>query len=72
MDQKEIERLQDYLRFKFSNKSIVVLARKETKDSVEVYLGSEFIGLIYKDIDEGEISYDFNMAILESDLAPPA
>ena len=28
----------------------------------------EFIGLVYKDEDEGEISYQFQMAIIEADL----
>ena len=35
-------------------------------------LGDEFMGTIYRDDDEGDISYDFNMAILEMDLPPAA
>jgi len=31
-------------------------------------LGEEFIGVVYRDEDEGEVSYAFNMAILEMDL----
>jgi hypothetical protein len=33
-----------------------------------VYLGEEFIGIIYKDDEDGDVSYDFNMSILEFDL----
>jgi hypothetical protein len=33
-----------------------------------VILNGEFLGLVYKDEDEGEISFDFNMAILSIDL----
>ncbi|MDP6259748.1 MAG: DUF3126 family protein [Rhodospirillales bacterium] len=40
----------------------------KSENSVEVYLTEEFIGTIYRDDEEGEISYDFNMAILEIDL----
>ena len=40
----------------------------QSDGSVEVYLGEEFIGVIYKDEEEGDISYDFNMSILEIDL----
>lgn len=72
MDKTEITRLQKYLQEKFSNKKISLTVRKEAKDSVEVMLDSEFIGIIYRDEDEGEISYDFNMAILEMDLPPAA
>jgi hypothetical protein len=35
---------------------------------VEVYLGDEFIGTLFRDEDEGEVSYAFSMAILDFDL----
>lgn len=68
MNKSEITRLQAYLQEKFTNKKLSLAERKEAKDSVEVMLDGEFIGVIYKDDDEGEVSYDFNMAILEMDL----
>lgn len=68
MQKSEIDRLQKYLRQKFGNDNIRLNVRKEAGDSVEVLLGSEFIGVIYRDDDEGDISYDFNMAILDMDL----
>ncbi len=72
MDKTEINRLQQYLQSKFGNSKLSLAARKEAKDSVEVMLDGEFIGTIYRDEDEGDISYDFNMAILEMDLPPAA
>lgn len=69
MISNDIQRLQKYLQDKFGNKNFKIVARKNDKDSVEVLLGDEFIGTIYRDDDEGDISYDFNMAILEIDLA---
>ena len=72
MQKSEIVRLQKYLQEKFANKKIALTERKESKDSVEVTLDGEFIGVIYRDDDEGEISYDFNMAILEMDLPAAA
>ncbi|MBU6475717.1 MAG: DUF3126 family protein [Alphaproteobacteria bacterium] len=68
----EADRLQKYLQDKFSNPKIALVARKEAKDSAEVTLGGEFIGVVYKDEDEGEVSYDFNMAILAMDLPADA
>jgi len=68
MNKSEIVRLQKYLQEKFGNKTLSLSERKEAKDSVEVTLAGEFIGVIYRDDDEGDISYDFNMAILEMDL----
>lgn len=64
----EIVRLQKYMQQKFSNTKLALSERKEVKDSVEVTLAGEFIGTIYKDEEDGEVSYDFNMAILEMDL----
>jgi len=65
---EEIARLQSYLRRKFDNDRIALKERSKTDDSVEVQLGDEFIGVIYKDTEEGEVSYAFNMAILDIDL----
>jgi hypothetical protein len=72
MNKIETTRLQQYLQTKFGNKKLSLVARKEAKDSLEVMLDGEFIGVIYRDEDEGEVSYDFNMAILEMDLPPAA
>jgi hypothetical protein len=72
MQKSEITRLQQYLQEKFGNRNIRLSPRKEAGDSAEVLMGDEFIGVIYRDEDEGDISYDFNMAILEMDLPPAA
>lgn len=69
MTRKEIARVEAYLRRMFGNDRIALRQRggKET-DSVEVLLDGEFLGVIYRDDEEGEVSYAFNMAILEMDL----
>ena len=68
MQRKESEMLQVYLRDKFKSDVIRVVARPKKDDSMEVYVGDEFMGVIFRDDDEGEISYSFNMAILDIDL----
>lgn len=68
MHMNEITRLQQYLRGRFNQPNLQVKARTNKDDSAEVYIEEEFIGVLFKDEDEGEISYDFNMAILEIDL----
>lgn len=68
MNSQEMANVQNYLRQKFGTDRLRIKARKEADDSVEVLLGEEFIGVIYRDEDEGEVSYDFNMAILEMDV----
>ena len=37
-------------------------------NSCELYFKDEFIGLIYKDEEDGEVSYQFHMTILDEDL----
>ena len=69
MTEVEVQKLQKYLREKFGNEHFRLVDRIKSEDSVEVYLAEEFIGTLYRDDEEGEVSYDFNMAILEMDLA---
>ncbi len=64
---QEITRLQAYMQTTFNNPNIYLKPRKNG-DSVEVDINGEFIGTIYKDEEDGETSYDFNMAILDIDL----
>ena len=68
MNHPEIIKLQKFLQQKFNNRLLDVRPRMKQNDSVEVYLGEEFLGLIYVDDDEGERSYSFQMAILDVDL----
>lgn len=64
----EIGKLQQYLRDTFGNNRIKIQKREQDEGSSEVMLGSEFIGVVYRDEDEGEVSYAFHMAIIEDDL----
>ncbi|WOI54036.1 DUF3126 family protein [Parvularcula sp. LCG005] len=68
MNLSELSRLQNFLRKRFNDKDLNVRPRTNKDDSAEVYSGEEFIGVLFRDEDEGEISYDFNMAILDIDL----
>lgn len=65
---EEVSKLQAYLQNKFGHNGIALKMREKANDSVEVILNGEFIGVVYKDDEDGEISYDFNMAILEMDI----
>jgi len=65
---EELIKIQAYLRSKFGNEGLAVRPRSQTTDSIEVLLNGEFLGLVYKDEDEGETSYDLNMSILDIDL----
>lgn len=68
MTREEIIRLENYLRRTFRLDTIEVRQRPNKDDSAEVYIGDEFIGVLFRDDDEGDLSYQFQMAILEFDL----
>ncbi|MGV6819186.1 MAG: DUF3126 family protein [Parvularcula sp.] len=68
MNLVEISRLQTYLQRRFNDPKLNVQPRTNKDDSAEVYSGEEFIGVLFRDEEDGEVSYDFNMAILELDL----
>jgi hypothetical protein len=67
LDDLEIRKLQRYLVNLFGNRSIRVKLNR-TKEAAEVEIDDEFVGTIYRDEDEGELSYTFTMAILDIDL----
>jgi hypothetical protein len=63
----EIKKLDAYFK-RSLNPQMTVKARPRKDDSAEVYLGEEFLGLVYVDDEDGDRSYNFSMAILEVDL----
>jgi len=68
LDVQEIRKLDSYLKRLFGNAQIRVVARPKKEDSAEVYIGDEFIGVLFVDDEVEELSYNFQMAILAADL----
>ena len=67
MDQTHIDKIQAHLKRTFGNPHIAVKAQPKQKDSAEVELKGEFIGVVYEDEDD-DGSFMFEMAILPEDL----
>jgi hypothetical protein len=70
MKPNEIARVQDYLRKTFANDRIAIDVPARRGAPVEVRIGDEFIGVLHRDEDEGEVSYALHITILEMDLPP--
>jgi hypothetical protein len=68
VEKAELERIQNYLRRLFGNPAIRVMARPKKEDSAEVFIGEEFIAVLFLDTEDGDRSYNFQMAILDTDL----
>ena len=64
-------KVQAFLRKRFDNQKIELRVRPKKTDSVEVYIGKrdeDFLAVLYREDEDGEISYQFQMAILDIDL----
>ena len=68
LKKSEMQQVQTYFRNLFGNDDIFLKEGTGKDAPAEVLLGSQFIGVLYKNEDEGETSYDFNMSILSEDL----
>lgn len=65
---EEMVKVQTYLQQLFWNPEINVQKGTGVDAPAEVYVGKEFIGVVYKNDDDGEVSYDWNMSILSEDI----
>ena len=65
MDDRDIQRIEAHLKKTFGAPALQLKKRPKQKDSCEVYMGEDFLGVIDEDEDG---SFQFNMAILAEDL----
>ena len=68
MTSEELSKLTRFFKKTFANPSMAVKARPRINDSAELYAGDEFLGIVTRIEDEGEVSYDLSMSILDIDL----
>lgn len=70
MNSNEALKIQTFLRGKLGNQNIALRPRDDDKseDSAEVTLNGEFIGVIFKDLEDGDLCYHFQWTIIEEDL----
>jgi hypothetical protein len=60
--------LTNYLRARFDNDKIRVVTRPKKMDSLEAYIGEEFLGVLFVENEKGRRSYIFELPILDVDL----
>ncbi len=71
MTPTETWRIQQYLRQTFDNAGISVVRSNDLRGVVEVEVNGEFLGVVHRDEEEGEVSYALMISILEECLPPP-
>jgi hypothetical protein len=67
-DVQDIGKVESYMRGKLGSATLRVVPRARKKDSADVLLGDEFIGVLFVDDEGGKRTYNFEMAILDLDL----
>ena len=66
----DLKQLDAYLKRKFDNERVRVVARQRKTDSAEVYIGDEYIGVVFFDEKDPRSSF-FELPILALDLDEP-
>lgn len=72
MNRNEVARVQDYLRRTLGNDKLSIVAPKQAGQPVEILLEGEFLGVLHRDEEDGEVSYHVQITILDIDLPPAA
>jgi len=65
---EEIKRVEVYLRKLFNSEAIELRRAPKVQDMVELHKGEEFLGTVYRDAEDGDVSYQVNFAVLDIDL----
>lgn len=68
MKREEISGLESYLRRVLGSSELKLKPVAKKNDMLELHRGEEFLGVVYRLEEDGELSYELRMAILEMDL----
>jgi len=68
MNASDAAKILRYLRQRFGNHKLTIARRETKEDSAELMLEDEFIGVIFRDDEDGETCYHVQISILQEDL----
>lgn len=63
----EASQVENFLHRKL-NRELRVQLRQRADECAEIYIGAECLGVVSKNVEEGETSYSFTITILDIDL----
>tara|TARA_R110002072_G_scaffold123625_2_gene258964 strand:+ start:2271 stop:2495 length:225 start_codon:yes stop_codon:yes gene_type:complete len=67
MSADEAAKLQTFLSRKL-NPNLTVQLRQRPDECAEIYIEKECLGVVCKNLDDGEVSYSFELVVLDIDL----
>ena len=69
MTPAELSAVQAHLRRLLGNETIKLSTPNRKNASVELFVGSEFVGTVHRDAEDGEVSYSVQIVVLSEDLS---
>jgi Protein of unknown function (DUF3126) len=69
MTPAELAAVQAHLRRLLGNDRIALSTPKRKNASVELFVGTEFVGTVHRDAEDGEVSYSVQIVVLAEDLS---
>ena len=72
MQPADIARVESYLRKTVGSDRIRIVTPTSHGGSIELWAGSEFLGTVHRDDEDGEVSYSVQITILDEDLPEAA
>ena len=68
MNASDTAKVQRYLRQRFGNHKLTLARRENKDDSADLMLEDEFIGVVFRDDEDGDTCYDVQITVLAEDL----
>ena len=68
MNASDTAKVQRYLRQRFGNHKLTLARREHKDDSAELMLEDEFIGVVFRDDEDGDTCYHVQITVLAEDL----
>ena len=68
MNVSDTAKVQRYLRQRFGNHKLTLARRENKDDSAELMLEDEFIGVVFRDDEDGDPCYHVQITVLAEDL----
>ena len=68
MNVSDTAKVQRYLRQRFGNHKLTLARRENKDDSAELLLEDEFIGVVFRDDEDGDTCYHVQITVLAEDL----
>jgi hypothetical protein len=69
MTPAELAAVQAHLRRLLGNDKVKLSTPARKNASVELFVGTEFVGTVHRDTEDGEVSYAIQIVVLAEDLS---